>query len=453
MTPRIPDADALYALFGAAFTGDISESDHRLLEQLLQSDSSVRKLWFEYADVECGLRELCRTESTLQLLTQAPAAPKRVASPGPAEPQFAIWPGLAWAAAAVLTFGMSESLSFRSDGTESTSANFGAMQDALWASPENVFRPGDCVRTGQTLELLSGTVELKFRTGAALTLYAPAIFQVTSANGGFLTFGKVKVLAATPRAKGFAIQTPTARVVDVGTEFMASAAEDGQSRVQVRSGEVFVHVPGKKEATHLLEGQELSTDAHQERVTVRMESGDGSNSFRLPSIEPPSSIERATLPKDLSAARLLGAQTPLDPVLLSHREEGRILVDLGRPVSVTKINAYSWYKTGVFENERSRVSQNFELYGSDAASVPEATESPAQNGWELIGRVDADHYFGPGEAGGKVDQQACSFTAASGCIGRYRYLLCVPLRRAPELAAANSRTLNFFDVYSEPWTF
>jgi hypothetical protein len=261
------------------------------------------------------------------------------------------------------------------------------------------------------------------------------------------------VQAFTSRAKGFAIQTPTVRIVDAGTEFMASTAEDGQSRVQACSGEVVVHVPGKKEAVRLSEGQELSTETQKERVTVRMESGDGSRAFRLPSIEPPSDIERSISPKDLSAARLIGAQTPVDSVVLTHGEQGRILVDLGRHVPVTKINAYSWYRSGPFENDKSRVSQNFELYGSDAGSAPGAHESTAQDGWELIGRVDADHYFGTGVAGDKVDQQACSFTSASGCIGRYRYLLCVPLHRAPDLASASSRTLNFFDVYSDPWTF
>lgn len=130
-----------------------------------------------------------------------------------------------------------------------------------------------------------------------------------------------------------------------------------------------------------------------------------------------------------------------------------MLVDLGRPISVTKINAYSWYKNGGFAGDGARVSQNFELYGSESNALPGPKDSPAQHGWELIGRVDSDNYFGINASGGKAEQQACSFTAVSGCLGRYRYLLCVPLNQGSELAAVSSKTLSLFDVYAEPWAF
>jgi hypothetical protein len=130
------------------------------------------------------------------------------------------------------------------------------------------------------------------------------------------------------------------------------------------------------------------------------------------------------------------------------------LVDLGSSIPVTKINAYSWVKSGDIAGGRSAVAQNFELYGSNSLHEAEPSGALPEDCWELIGRVDSDHYFGKSVSNSRVDQQACSFTATSGCLGRFRYLLCVPIRRSADLALANPRScLNLFDVYAEPWTF
>jgi hypothetical protein len=240
----------------------------------------------------------------------------------------------------------------------------------------------------------------------------------------------------------------------MGTEFIASASADGQSQVEVTSGEVYVHIPWRDEAMRLLGGQALSTESDLQRVNVRMESGDGSDAFRLPSIESPLDFEKGSSVRGFSSGRLIGAQAPAAAVDVKQEADGRIVFDLGRSVSVTKINAYSWARTRIFDFDMKGAAQNFELYGSNTHRIPAANDPVDKDGWELIGRVDADSYFSQIGSPVKVGQQACSFTSATGCLGTYRYLMCVPLRRTSEPILAASKTcLGLLDVYSEPWTF
>lgn len=454
MNPTLPEHRALYNLFGSVFDGTISEENRQVLQHHLAHEPGTRKLWFDYCDVDSGMRELRRHAPSLQFPVFEDSSPSAELTSRPKATNVnQMWPGLIWAAAAIVVFGIGLFQAPVRLPSEPVLASFGEMREALWASPEASFRSGDFVRGGQTLELLSGSVDLKFRSGASVTLHAPAIFQATSENEGFLKFGNLSARVSTRGAKGFTVQTPTARIVDVGTEFTASTAADGQSRVAVKSGEVFVHLPWAEQAKRVLGGENLTTENNLQRINVRMESGDGTEAFRLPSIDRPSEFESAHTPKASAVARLLGGEAHMDPVI-SHGEEGRILVDLGSSISVTKINAYSWGKGGVFDNDRGAVAQNFELYGSNAANSAESRETLSQNGWELIGRVDSDHYFGKGASNGRADQQASSFTSSSGCLGRYRYLLCVPIRRSSDLAVAQVKScMSLFDVYSEPWTF
>jgi hypothetical protein len=455
MNPSSTDTETLYTLFGSVFDGTISEENQRLLESSLASSAAARKLWFEFCDVECclaGKRE-CASSGGMEASKIAPLqfaanSPKKRASISE------YWSGLAWAAAAAVVFGFSLSQTPLRSLRDPGPAIFVGTHDALWASPSETFDPGDELRSGHTLELLSGSVELKFRGGAVVSLYAPAIFQATSGNECFLKYGSLRALAQAKGSKGFTVQTPTARIVDVGTEFVASAFEDGQSRVEVKSGEVYVHLPWNADAKRLLVGETLSTQNVDQRVSVRLESGDGTEVLRFPSIEAPSTFETPRLKNEASFARILGGENSEAPIRLANIEEGRMLVDLGRSVSVTKINAYSWGSEPSVDKQRTSAAQNFELYGIDSYADPKAEKPLTEQGWEFIGRVDSDSYFGRNASSEHLDRQACSFTSTSGCLGQFRYLLCVPIRRSPGLALSTVKpALNLFDVYAQPWTF
>lgn len=471
-----PETDTLCGLFGGALNGTLSEEQCSELTRRLKADPAARALWFAFNDVECALSELPAfnavptADSSTLLAMNTPFEDAQTNEKAPSQKRW-IWAGAA-AAVAVALGGIENA---RHSESAQRVARFTRMQDALWASPTAAFRPEKMLRKGEVLELLSGEVQIRFESGAEVTLYAPCIFQPTSHNGGFLTFGQIKASAASPEARGFVIQTPTARLVDVGTEFTASTGADGQSRIEVTSGEVKVHVPSQTEPRSVRQGQSLSIDNSEQRVLTRLETGDGSPAFRLPSIEPPSTRMAGEIPSGTISARLLRGTSGISPVdsnitgaaeqqvptntlkteiQIIDQSNGRIVMDLGSLVSVTKINAYSWHRSHLFESESHRPAQNFVLYASENNTPPVAIGNLESQGWQIIGRVDSDKFFGVEDPRLRSEQQACSFTSATGCIGRYRYLLWLPAGpsngdRLADLKSAASR----FEVYAEPWSF
>ena len=463
MNPLPKNHKELFLLFGGAVNDTLSEAEHAKLQQLLKQDSAARSLWFEFNDVECGLGEL-RPLSMEQLPAAVPASD----SAGNGQ-WLRRWAALAAVVVVALTLGGSYLMHPK---TESSVAAFGAMKDPLWASPEVSFRRGDAIAVGQILELFAGSAEVRFGSGAVVMLYAPCIFQVTSDNSGFLTFGQVKARADTPEAKGFTLQTRTARMVDVGTEFVASAAADGESRVEVTSGEVHVHLTGKPGAQRLLKGDALSVALGQQEVLIRIESGDGSSAFHFPSIESPSDVDYADLSQGFANVRVLQGHLAADSgpianlldgvgqsyadsrresVFFANNESGLLLMDLGQKVSVTKVNTYSWHRNALAENDCARAVQKFSLYGFAEDTLPSTDGVLEDRGWEFIGSVNTDDFFGGEVPQLRPEQQASSITAASGSLGRYRYLLWQvrPSQNGPTSADYNT-FYGEFDVYAEP---
>lgn len=327
-------------------------------------------------------------------------------------------------------------------------ARFGTLENCRWVDAQMRVETGDSIHRGQRVELSAGRAEMVFACGAVATLIGPCIFEVESAKSGFLTLGQMKTRAETPESKGFTIRTRTARVVDVGTEFVTSAAADGQSRVDVTSGEVFVHLDGVKMPQRLRKGDALSVEAGKGQVMVRIESGDETAAFRLPSIEPPSSSDAADVSQGRASVLLVKgklavtktvrsappevlldghAQTrpdsPEESVYFADNEDGLLLMDLGRAISIARINSYSWHQNGMSADQRVRAAQKFTLYGYAGDEPPPTDGRLTDAGWTLIARVNSDEFFRVAEPIDRPAQQACSISAARGAVGQYRYLL------------------------------
>lgn len=92
---------------------------------------------------------------------------------------------------------------------------------------------------GGRIELLAGMVELEFGTGARAVIAAPAILEVASHQRAKLLRGALS-LRVPASATGFTVATPTAEVVDLGTEFEVAVAESGETAVSVLLGTVDV---------------------------------------------------------------------------------------------------------------------------------------------------------------------------------------------------------------------
>ena len=120
-------------------------------------------------------------------------------------------------------------------------ARLGATYRAEWVMPglETAIPTGARLVAGRRLELRRGLAEISFNSGAGIILEGPAVFEPTGENGGFLHSGKLAANVPVPAA-GFSVHTPSAMIVDLGTEFGVAVEADGSSEVQVFSGDVGI---------------------------------------------------------------------------------------------------------------------------------------------------------------------------------------------------------------------
>ena len=450
-------------LIQRCIAGLATDEETALLQDTLKQDDAVARLYLRYMNLDVALEAHAGSQAAVtELLVSSSRS------------EVKLWTArLPWrpltAAAVVVLLAAGWWIQF--GGLHREVASFGALQDCRWVDAKLSVAPGDGLRHGQRVELASGRVEIVFRCGAVATLVGPCIFEVESAMGGFLTLGQIKTQAATPESKGFTVRTRTARVVDLGTEFVTSAGADGLSRVDVTSGEVFVHVNGLKSPQLLHKGDALSVEAGMAQVMVQIESGIGSPAFRFPTIAPPSSSDAADVSQGNASARIVrgelaplsgnvktlfngtaqsSADAPQESVFFAANVSGQILVDLGGLRQITKVNSFSWHRNRGREDDHVRATQKFALYGFAGDTPPSSVHPPALHGWELIGRVNTDEFFNVGEPRSRPEQQASSITAAGGTIGRYRYLLW-DIRPSPNVSGATEDNTLYgeFDVYAQ----
>lgn len=109
-----------------------------------------------------------------------------------------------------------------------------------WTDGEPPLGRNRRVRPGESLEIASGTLDIQLRQGAFIQIEGPAHWTINGNNSASLTAGKL-IASVPPHAIGFTVETPSGRVVDLGTEFFVNVGPDGSSEVQVLKGEVEVH--------------------------------------------------------------------------------------------------------------------------------------------------------------------------------------------------------------------
>jgi hypothetical protein len=114
------------------------------------------------------------------------------------------------------------------------------MVECQWVDLHAQAFDGAHVTLGRKYDLVSGLVEITYDTGAKVILQGPVTYQVESANGGFLSLGKLTGEVKARQAKGFAVRTPTATVTDLGTEFGVEVDNRGNTTSHVFRGSVEV---------------------------------------------------------------------------------------------------------------------------------------------------------------------------------------------------------------------
>ena len=114
------------------------------------------------------------------------------------------------------------------------------MVDCRWVDRNTKAVPDVLVPLGQKYTLVSGLMEITYDTGAKVILQGPLTYDVESRNGGFMSFGKLTGKVSNETAKGFMVRTPTATVIDLGTEFGVEVSKGGNTKSHVFRGVVEV---------------------------------------------------------------------------------------------------------------------------------------------------------------------------------------------------------------------
>jgi ferric-dicitrate binding protein FerR (iron transport regulator) len=252
--------DKLFARIHSLALAQLDESltplQHQELESLLAESATARRLYASYFKQTACLRWLCLEQlaMTSDRAAQDPASIEP-ATAGRRAKSWAIAAGLACTLALVAIgwqlLGVGKPASFAEnplassnrDAARQTAAGAGevatitGLRDVRWSHDDDTDRLLSRCRVGDELQLQAGAAELTFDAGVQLTVFGPAQFEITSATSIRCVRGRITTLV-NERGKGFSIETPQAKVVDLGTQFGLDISEDGQTQVVVFQGSV-----------------------------------------------------------------------------------------------------------------------------------------------------------------------------------------------------------------------
>ena len=273
-----PEAlEELGQLASALCEGHITPEEARRLEELAGESLEARRYFVQYLQLHGELYwdsalsaradELAGVESALQ--AQASAGPSskvvdgRTATGRPTRRYFGRWAAIVSVVAVLVLVGGVAVFRQRGGDVHQAAApvaiaRLTAVTEARWASQHAPLAVGSALFDGRKIELAQGLAEITFASGARVILEGPALLELTSGNQGILHSGKL-VAEVPSRAAGFSLRTPSATIVDLGTEFGVCVGQGGASEVHVFSGTVEVRpgaAPQTREASHRLRAGE-----------------------------------------------------------------------------------------------------------------------------------------------------------------------------------------------------
>jgi ferric-dicitrate binding protein FerR (iron transport regulator) len=226
--------------------------------------------------------------------------------------------------------------------TANAVATITALGNARW---ESAFAGAGILSrcaVGDRLKLRGGSAELTFDAGAQVTVFGPADFEITSATSIRCRRGRVTALVG-PRGKGFSIQTPQAKVVDLGTQFGLSISDRGETEVVVFQGSVDLSYGQKATAA--------------EAAARRMQQGEALLLKRSGEIERLVSVQRNRF---MGGGKAAGVR-PREPVIADVRDNIR---------KGDSIKSYQIVRGGLDEDVLAFVDRNHQWNGMDAKGMP-----------------------------------------------------------------------------------
>lgn len=110
-------------------------------------------------------------------------------------------------------------------------------EDVKWQ--DEIARPVKTfLRDKELLSMLEGEVEVHLKSGTTLIFHGPSNFRIEEDNIS-LSLGKL-IADVTKKAIGFSVETPSGKVVDLGTTFSVTVTPEKKTEVQVFRGKVNI---------------------------------------------------------------------------------------------------------------------------------------------------------------------------------------------------------------------
>jgi len=292
-TSHNPGIDGdLAELLSSLIDESISDEQFARLDQRLQQDPETRRLYLDYLQIHDDLHTLAVRmvvdDGWAQLSTAAPrdsGGSGDVATPRVAANQTSrsddpsgakvvagrklrptMFVGLAVlvlvALSAFLWTGLLRQPAAPPATLPESFATLTRATDCVWEGPTQP-QLGDTLPVG-AVTLLQGMAEIRLANGVDILIEAPASMQLVDAGSSVLNAGRV-VARVPPTAVGYVIDTPKARVVDLGTEFGVCVEPDHETIVQVFAGTVVAELktsaPADKRSHRLVAGETVRIDA------------------------------------------------------------------------------------------------------------------------------------------------------------------------------------------------
>lgn len=230
-TPPLPDMDELIQRL---LDDQIEPDEMERLQKAILQDQCVRDYYIDSL-IACAV--VRRSSQTTGELSKSDLM--RSLSGQQACPRTRQWRHLLRALAAIVAFGvlLVAGLSlFRHKARGPAVANLVGQFEARWKGQQ--LRQGDLLAIGH-YELLEGLAKLELKEGVEIILEAPCQFELASQHQIRLRRGLLTAVVPVA-AKGFQVQTPTALITDLGTEFGVLTYPDGTTEAHVLKGRIAV---------------------------------------------------------------------------------------------------------------------------------------------------------------------------------------------------------------------
>ena len=247
--------DQIHRLAIRQLDGTLSDQERVELGALLSADAAARRVYLEHMQDSVALRWMFSGHlSRKAALSLAEHGPDGVRAARRRWTWQMMAMGAALAVAAALPFMWTASTGGDGATRVAEAPDFvGTITDLAevkWKSSSAPPRRLSRVAIGEEFEFAAGMMELAFDTYAKVRVFGPAKFQVTDSKSILCSRGRVTTQVE-EGGKGFTVETPKARIVDLGTEFGVDISESGDTEVVVFQGSVDLTKPadGRTEAS------------------------------------------------------------------------------------------------------------------------------------------------------------------------------------------------------------